>query len=242
MQATRSFIYILGMLPLIASAVIIMTLVLPSRKLINKTLDVWIWLSMRWLKLSCGLGYEVIGRENIPQDPAFIIFAKHQSAWETLGLQEIFDYPISWVLKRGLLWVPIFGWGLKMTQPIAIDRSSGYKAVQQIKEQGLERLKAGNKILIFPEGTRIATGKTGKFKVGGCILAEHSQHPVVPVAHNAGYFWPKRGFTKKSGTITVKIGQPIDTKDKTAKEICQESRDWMEAAMAEITEGIKNAG
>jgi 1-acyl-sn-glycerol-3-phosphate acyltransferase len=241
MQTLRSFIYIIGMLILIVIAVIMLTLVLPSQKLFNKTMDVWIYLSMRWLKLSCGLGYEVKGRENIPQNPAFLIFAKHQSAWETLSLQEIFDYPISWVLKRGLLWVPIFGWGLKMTRPIAINRKSGRKAVQQLKDQGLERLKSGSKVLIFPEGTRIPVGKIGRFKIGGCALAEHSQYPVVPVAHNAGYFWPKRGFTKKPGTITVKIGKPIDTKGKSADAICAEVQAWMEQAMAEITKDMPDA-
>jgi len=233
MQALRSLLYVIGMLPLIVLAVLGMFVVMLHPKWFDKVQDIWARAGMAWLKFSCGLGYEVSGA--VPKS-ACIIFSKHQSAWETIALHDIFDHPLSWVLKKGLLWVPVFGWGIAMTRPIAIDRRAGKKAVEQIKVGGKQRLDEGSKVVIFPEGTRIAPGKMGRFKMGGSLLAAYSEYPVVPVAHNAGEFWPKRGFTKKAGTIQVKIGQPIETKGKTAEAINAEVLAWMEQAMQEISD------
>jgi 1-acyl-sn-glycerol-3-phosphate acyltransferase len=150
----------------------------------------------------------VIGAEHIPQIPG-IVLSKHQSAWETLAFQEIFP-PQVWVLKKELLLVPFFGWGLAMTSPIAIDRSSKKAALKQIVSQGKDRLKKGFWIVVFPEGTRIAPGKKGRYGIGGAWLATHTGAPVVPVAHNAGRFWGRNALIKLPGTITVSIGAPID--------------------------------
>ena len=180
----------------------------------------------------CGLRYRIIGRENIPASPS-IILSKHQSAWETLAFQEIFP-PQVWVLKKELLRIPFFGWGLAMTSPIAIDRSAKKKALEQIVDQGKDRLKQGFWIVVFPEGTRIPPGQRGKYRIGGAWLATHTNVPVVPVAHNAGEFWGKNSFVKRPGTITVSIGQPIDPTGMEAGELNAQVEAWIEAEMQRI--------
>lgn len=186
----------------------------------------WARFNLWWLRLTCRLDYRVHGRENIPAGNA-IVFCKHQSAWETLALQEIFP-PQVWLLKRELLWVPFFGWGLAMLEPIAIDRGAGRKAVEQLVRQGGERLINGRWVVIFPEGTRVPPGQTGRYGIGGAVLAAKSGYPVVPVAHNAGEFWPRRGFIKRPGTITVVVGPVITSEGKTAEAIKEEAREWIE--------------
>ncbi|WP_232085952.1 lysophospholipid acyltransferase family protein [Candidatus Nitrosacidococcus tergens] len=185
-----------------------------------------------WLKKVCNLDFRVQGSEPIPLGPA-IVFCKHQSAWETIALQRIFP-PQIWVLRKSLLWIPFFGWGLALLDPIAIDRKAGRKALNQIIEQGKQRLKAGRWVVIFPEGTRMPPGEMGKFRIGGASLAQATGYPVIPVAHNAGYFWPKRGFIKYPGTIDVIIGPMIETKEKTADEINQDAYSWVAEAMKSI--------
>lgn len=191
------------------------------------------------LKFLCGVDYQIRGRENIP-DGAAIIFAKHQSTWETYALQLMFP-PQVWVLKRELMWLPFFGWGMAMLKPISIDRSSGRKAIKQIIKQGKARLDAGIWVTVFPEGTRIAPGQHKRWGMGGAILAEASGYPVVPVAHNAGEFWGRRAFVKQPGTIQMVIGQPIETRGKKATEINAEAESWMRSTMVEISTVEKKA-
>lgn len=193
----------------------------------------WARFNLWWLEKTCGLSYQVYGRENIPAGNA-VILCKHQSAWETLALQRIFP-PQIWLLKRELLWVPLFGWGLAMLEPIAIDRKSGKKAMRQLLEQGTERLHSGRWVVIFPEGTRTPPGKKGRYAPGGALLAESAGYPVVPVAHNAGEFWPRRGFIKHPGIIQVVIGPAIDSKGKSAMEINATAEEWIESKMREIS-------
>jgi len=193
----------------------------------------WARLNLRWLKISCRLGYEVEGRENIPAQ-ASIVFSKHQSAWETLALQEIFP-PQVWVLKRELLWLPFFGWALALLEPIAIDRKAGRKAVEQLVNQGCRRLEKGRWVIVFPEGTRVAPGTRGRYRIGGAVLAERCGGRVVPVAHNAGEYWRRRAFIKYPGTIRVVIGPPIETSGKTAQQILEQAEAWIEGTMAKIT-------
>jgi 1-acyl-sn-glycerol-3-phosphate acyltransferase len=191
------------------------------------------------LKVLCGVDYRVRGQENLPKGAA-ILLSKHQSTWETYALQLMFP-PQVWVLKRELMWVPFFGWGIAMLKPISIDRGAGRKAIKQIIKQGKQRLDAGIWVTIFPEGTRIAPGEQKRWGLGGAILAEHSQYPVVPVAHNAGEFWGKREFVKKPGTIEVVIGPPIESRNKKASEINAEAEAWMIKTMAEIS-AVENIG
>ncbi|MCG8051242.1 MAG: lysophospholipid acyltransferase family protein [Candidatus Thiodiazotropha taylori] len=190
----------------------------------------WSRLNLWALKFFCGLTYRVTGLEHLPKDNC-IIFAKHQSAWETIALISVIPGAKSWVLKRELLFVPFFGWIMVYFRPIAIDRKSGRKAVEQIVEQGIERLKSGNHVFVFPEGTRVAPGTRKRYGIGGAILAEKSAYPVLPVAHNAGVFWRRRDLRKYPGVIDVVIGPLIQTEGKSASQINQEAEEWIESTV-----------
>lgn len=194
----------------------------------------WTLIMLFLLRNLCGIHYKILGAENIPKTPS-IVLSKHQSAWETLAFQKIFP-PQVWVLKKELLLIPFFGWGLAMTSPIAIDRKSGKKALEQIVEQGKDRLQQGFWIVIFPEGTRIPPGERGKYRIGGAWLATHTNVPVVPVAHNAGEFWGRNSFVKHPGTITVSIGKPIDPTGMEAGELNEKVEAWIENEMLRISQ------
>ncbi len=187
--------------------------------------------TMIWLaRVVLGIDYRVIGAENLPRKPA-VILSKHQSAWETLAFQVIFP-PQVHVLKRELLWIPFFGWGLALTSPIAIDRSRGARALRRMAELGRERLAQGFWITIFPEGTRVSPGEHRAYQAGGAWLAVKCGAPVVPVAHNAGFFWGRNAFLKRPGTITVEIGSPIDPRRHTPQSLNAAVENWIESRMA----------
>lgn len=194
----------------------------------------WTRMILFLLEHVCGLRYRILGAENIPAMPS-IVLSKHQSAWETLAFQKIFP-PQVWVLKKELLRIPFFGWGLAMTSPIAIDRSAGRSALDQVVEQGRDRLEQGFWVVIFPEGTRIPIGQKGKYRIGGAWLATHTNVPVVPVAHNAGEFWARNAFIKKPGTITVSIGQPIDPSGMEPNALNTQVENWIESEMTRISQ------
>jgi 1-acyl-sn-glycerol-3-phosphate acyltransferase len=185
------------------------------------------------LERLCRLGYSVEGRENIPTG-AHIAMCNHSSAWETVVQFVLFPAQV-WVLKRELLWIPFVGWGLHQLRPIAINRGAGHQAVNQVIEQGKARLAQGLWVVIFPEGTRVAVGDTKKFGVSGALLSIATGKLVVPVAHNAGLFWPRRGLMKKPGTIRVVIGKPIEPSGKTPRELTEEVRHVIESAVARIS-------
>jgi 1-acyl-sn-glycerol-3-phosphate acyltransferase len=192
----------------------------------------WARFQVFLLKALCGLDYRVEGREHLPANAA-IIMSKHQSAWETIVFQEIFP-PQTWVLKHELMWIPLFGWALALLKPIAIDRGAGRKAIEQVIEQGRERLQSGIWVVVFPEGTRVAPGARRRYGIGGAVLAAETGYPVVPVAHNAGSFWPRRGFRKRPGTIRVVIGPVIRPHGKSAEEIRRLAEEWIEGTMADL--------
>jgi len=194
----------------------------------------WAVLNLWSLKHICQLSYTVEGKENIP-DEGVVVLCKHQSTWETMALQIILP-SVRWVLKRELLRVPFFGWGLAMMNPIAIDRAAGHKAVAQLVEQGGPMLDEGYWVVVFPEGTRIHPGQKRRYKQGGSILAVDTGHPVVPIAHNAGEFWPRHSFLKWPGNISLRIGPVIDTTGKTAEQVTNMAHDWIEGQMQEISD------
>ncbi len=198
-------------------------------------INVWTRFNVWWLKYTCKLSYQVEGIENLPPGNA-VVMVKHQSTWETLSMQIIFPIQ-TWISKRELLWVPFFGWALALLEPIALDRKAGRQALNQLVRQGTKRLQQGRWIIIFPEGTRVAPGQTGKYQPGGAMLAAKSGYPVVPVAHNAGEFWPRHSFLKYPGTIRVVIGPVIETRDRSAREILADTKQWIEATMADISAG-----
>ena len=196
----------------------------------NVLISGWARSMIWWLRITCNIRHEVTGLENLPKTPS-IILSKHQSAWETLAFQAIFPTQV-YVLKRELLWIPIVGWGLAMSSPIAIDRSAGREALKKLVSNGVARLKKGLWVVIFPEGTRKAHGEKGKYQIGGAWLATHTQTQVVPVAHNAGRYWAKNSFIKHPGTIRVHIGKPIQTTGLKAEALNQQVEQWIETEMA----------
>lgn len=191
--------------------------------------DHWARGQLWLLKVLCGLTYTVEGRENIPPG-AHVSMWKHSSAWETIAQAAIFP-PQAWVLKRELTWIPLVGWAIFLLRPIAINRKAGATAVNQVVELGKERLAAGYWILIFPEGTRVGVGETRKYGVSGALLASKAGCKIVPVAHNAGRFWPRRGWVKQPGEIRVAIGPPIDAAGRDPRELNDEVRAWIEGKL-----------
>jgi 1-acyl-sn-glycerol-3-phosphate acyltransferase len=188
-----------------------------------------------WLaKVLCGLDWVVEGRENIPRDGAHIAMWKHASAWEAMAQMVVFP-PAAWVYKREILWIPLVGWATWMMRGIAIDRGAGHRAVNQILDQGRARLAAGVWVMIFPEGTRVGPGETRKYGMSGALLASQTGAKLVPVAHNAGDFWPRRGLLKKPGLIRVVIGPPIETTGRDPRELNAEVQRWIEGKMREIS-------
>jgi 1-acyl-sn-glycerol-3-phosphate acyltransferase len=196
----------------------------------------WGRLNLVLQRLVCGLGYRVSGFEHLPEE-ACIVMAKHQSAWETIALRALLPAPQSWVLKQELLNLPVFGTGLNVVKAIPIDRSSGRRAVLKVVSEGIARLREGRWVIIFPEGTRTAPGARRKYGLGGAVLAERSGSPVVPIAHNAGVFWPRRGVRKLPGTIDVVIGPPIPSKGRKAVDIMHDVESWIEAQQARLPLG-----
>lgn len=186
-----------------------------------------------WLaEVICGIRYQVIGMENLPEMPA-VIMAKHQSAWETIALPVLLP-PMAMVIKRELLWLPFFGWGIAMLSPIAINRAEGRAALKQIVAQGRARLAQGFGVMIFPEGTRIAAGETGRYGIGGAWLACHVNAVVVPVAHNAGGLWPRNAFLKRPGLITLSIGPPMEAAGMKPDALNEQVRAWIENEMKRL--------
>lgn len=180
----------------------------------------------RWV---LGVKMVIKGRENIPPQPVLVL-AKHQSAWETVALQEIF-VPTVFVLKQELLRIPFFGWGLAALRMIAIDRSAGKEALRQMLEQGKDRLAKGIWVVVFPEGTRVPPGQQVRYKPGAAYLATKTGTPVLPVAHNAGEVWPKKALLIRPGTITVSIGPAIETQGLKDAQVNGAVEAWIEGEM-----------
>jgi 1-acyl-sn-glycerol-3-phosphate acyltransferase len=177
-------------------------------------------------KIILGIGWRIEGAEHLPARPA-VILAKHQSAWETMAFQLIFP-PQVHVLKRELLWIPFFGWGLALMSPIAIDRSRGVAALRAIAKKGRERLAQGFWVIVFPEGTRVRPGERRPYQLGGAWLAAAAGAPVVPVAHNAGLVWPRNAFLKRPGTVTIRIGPTIESANRDPKTLNELAEKWIE--------------
>lgn len=233
MNLLRSLLFGLGLVVTIPPYALFSFLTFPfSVRTRYRIISSWTTIAMWMVRHVLGIRHRVIGRENLPAQPS-VILSKHQSAWETLAFQRIFP-PISFVLKRELLRIPFFGWGLAQMPFIAIDRGAGKDALAQVVEQGGARLEEGFWVVVFPEGTRVAPGKSARYKIGGAWLATHVGCEVVPVAHNAGEFWPKNAWVKRPGEITVSIGPPIPAKGRTPDEVNADAQAWIEAEMRRL--------
>jgi len=186
-----------------------------------------------WLRKTCKIDYRLSGLEHIPPGPTIVV-AKHQSAWETIFLQQFLP-PLAWVVKRELLWIPFFGWALALLHPIAIDRKATTFALKQVIRQGQERLAQGQWVLIFPEGTRTAPGSRQPYAASGALLAVNTGYPILPIAHNAGELWPRRGFFKYPGTIDLVFGPLITPSGRPAKVLNALVEQWIESTMQRIS-------
>jgi 1-acyl-sn-glycerol-3-phosphate acyltransferase len=192
----------------------------------------WCHVNLLAVRAICGIRWRVIGKEHVPTTP-HIVMSKHSSTWETMALNLYFP-PLAFVAKKELLKIPFFGWGFALSSPITIDRKAGRDSMEQIVEQGRARFEQGFWIVIYPEGTRIPVGKRVRYKTGGARLALALGVPVLPVAHNAGYLWPKGLFGKRPGTITLSIGKPIATTGKDMPQLTQEIETWIEDEVARL--------
>ncbi len=189
-------------------------------------------LILLWLGLCCGVRVRVIGADNLPPTP-FVVLSNHQSPWETFYLQRHLR-PVSTILKKELLKIPFFGWGLASVKPIAIDRSNPRQAIRDVMEQGQRRLAAGNSVIVYPEGTRMNYGEYGQYARSGAALAIAAGVPIVPVAHNAAKCWPARRYLKYPGTITVVFGEALDTGKGDSKALTQAAEAWIKARQREL--------
>jgi 1-acyl-sn-glycerol-3-phosphate acyltransferase len=226
----RSLLFFIGQTVTAPIFTLIALLAMPLNPILrNDLISGWARSMLWWLKITCNIRHEITGLENITDSPT-IVLSKHQSAWETLAFQAIFPTQV-YVLKRELLWIPIFGWGLAMSSPIAIDRSAGREALKKLVANGRARLSRGFWVVIFPEGTRIMPGERSKYHIGGAWLATHTKTQVLPVAHNAGEYWAKNTFIKKPGVIKMHIGKPIQTTGLKVEALNHQVEGWIEAEM-----------
>ena len=221
----RSLLYFVGsIISLILISFISLFLVFTSYHTRQKFISQWAIFCIWWLKITVNIKTKVIGQENILHSPCIII-SNHQSTWETLAFQTIFP-PHTWVLKRELLWLPVFGWSLALLNPIIINRGDKLNAIKKVIRQGSDRLKKGISIVIYPEGTRQPYKQLGAYQNGGSAIAKKTGHSIVPVYHNAGKLWAKGSFIKKPGEITVVIGKAISNSDLKTSEVTERIRHW----------------
>jgi 1-acyl-sn-glycerol-3-phosphate acyltransferase len=227
MTAVRSSLFVLALVLITPPYALLALATLPLPRMARyRIISGWSRLVIILAKLILRIQWRVEGREHLPQRPA-VILAKHQSAWETMAFQLIFP-PQVHVLKRELLWIPFFGWGLALMSPIAIDRKRGLAALRALSKKGAQRLGQGFWVVVFPEGTRVAPGERRAYQPGGAWLAAASGAPVVPVAHNAGLLWPRYAFLKHPGTVTVRIGPAIDPAGRDPATINRLAESWIE--------------
>jgi 1-acyl-sn-glycerol-3-phosphate acyltransferase len=227
MTLVRSSLFVLALLVVTPPYALLALATFPLPRMLRyRVISGWSRLVILLAKLVLGIRWRVEGREHLPRRPA-VILAKHQSAWETMAFQIIFP-PQVHVLKRELLWIPFFGWGLALMSPIAIDRRRGLPALRALARKGMQRLAQGFWVVVFPEGTRVAPGERRAYQPGGAWLAAAAGAPVVPVAHNAGLLWPRYAFLKRPGMVTVRIGPAIDPAGRDPATINRLAESWIE--------------
>jgi 1-acyl-sn-glycerol-3-phosphate acyltransferase len=237
-SALRSLLYLLFQLAVTPVYAVVMVLLFwIPRVPMYRIAAHWCWMNLQGARWICGIRHRVLGAENIPpsgaHNPPHIVMAKHSSTWETLALTLFFP-PLAYVAKKELLAIPFFGWGFALASPITIDRRAGTDAMHQIVAQGRERFAQGFWIAVYPEGTRIRAGTRAKYKTGGARLAREMRVPIVPVAHNAGWIWPKGVFGKRPGVVTISFGRPIEPDGKDPQQLTTEVETWIEGEVARL--------
>ncbi|HEY5739507.1 MAG TPA: lysophospholipid acyltransferase family protein [Gammaproteobacteria bacterium] len=231
-RATLFWIFFLPMLLLLAT--LLSLLFFAPLGVRVGVVHIWIAYSLFCLRLFCGLTHEVEGLENIPDD-GFIVMSRHSSTWETISIQRYFR-PMIWVVKRELTWIPFFGWALKAMDAIALNRGTGRKAINQLVNESRPFMDRGRILMLFPEGTRVPPGGYRPFKLGGAIVSQRTGYAILPIAHNAGEYWPRHSWIKWPGKIRMVIGKPIDPAGKTPEQIVREVEDWVLAECERISD------
>lgn len=236
MNVVRSAVFYVGYFTVMLVCGVLFLPVAPLLPLRGRyrLLNLYNYIILAWFRLACGVRYDITGRDNIPAGPC-VIQANHQCEWETLFLQ-VMKPPVCTVLKKELLRLPIFGWGLRMLHPIGLDRARPAQALKQVLTQGVARLQSGMSVLIFPEGTRVDPGKRRRYNKSGSVVACRAGVPVLPVAHNGGERWPGRHWVKRPGVLKVRIGPAIDTEGRTPDEVMALVEAWIEGELARISE------
>ena len=226
MIVIRSTIFYLGYLSSGIIASLLACMIGPFLGLENrlKLFSQWPKFANWFLHLSCRIKVEIIGQENLPTEPCVIV-SNHQGQWETYSMQYLF-HPMCTLLKKELLYIPLWGWAMKMLNPIAINRNKPKEAILQTLEEGSDRLKKGMYVLLFPEGTRVKAGRVGKYARSSFELAKRNGVMVLPLCHNSGDCWPAHKFIKKPGKITLTIGEPFYVED--SKQSANDVRKWVE--------------
>ena len=232
---TRSLLY---QVVLIGSVIVYSTLLLvvgpmASDESLDRLARSWAKVNLAALKWICGLRCRISGLERLPVENA-IVLSKHQSAWDILALRAVLPIRQSWVLKQELMHIPVFGAGLRRLHCIPIDRTAGRRAIVELVREGLRNLQGGRWVIVFPEGTRTAPGLRHPYAIGGAVLAERSGRPVVPIAHNAGFFWGRRSILKTPGTIDLVIGPTVPSAGRSAAEINAAAEEWIESTVAAL--------
>jgi 1-acyl-sn-glycerol-3-phosphate acyltransferase len=235
-QVVRSVVFYAGYF---AALLVIGVLFLPIAPFLPlagryRLLNLYNYFLMFWFRIACGVRYDIQGAHHLPDGPC-VIQANHQSEWETVFLQ-VMKPPVCTVLKRELLRLPIFGWGLRLLHPISLDRSKPARAIKQVLSQGVSRLNTGLSVLIFPEGTRVEPGERRRYNKSGSVVACRAGVPVIPVAHNAGERWPGRHWVKRPGVLRVRIGEPIETAGRTSDEVLADVEAWIETQLIDISD------
>ena len=231
----RSTFFWLFFLPVtLLTAILLVFIFYAPLKIRIGLIKIWINYSLGLLRYFCGLKYRIEGLENIP-NRGFILMSKHSSTWETIALQKFFD-PMVWVVKRELTRIPIFGWGLMAMNAIAINRGTGRKAINQLIQESKKHMDQGRILMLFPEGTRVPPMERKPFKLGGAIVSEKTGYAVLPIAHNAGEFWPRHSWIKWPGTIRLVIGEPIEPEGRKSDQIIEEVKQWITSTCDEISD------
>ncbi len=221
----RSLLYFIGsIVSVILIAFCSLFFVFSPYSIRYKVISKWAFFCIWWLRITLNITINIIGKNNITDSPC-VITSNHQSTWETLAFQKIFPAH-TWVLKKELLWLPIFGWSLALLKPIIIDRGDKFQSIKKVIKQGKDRLNNGIYVVIFPEGTRQPWERLGDYQNGAAAIAKSSGHKILPVYHNAGKLWPKGRFIKKPGIVTVIIGEPISASSGSAAEITDKIKNW----------------
>ncbi len=242
MAVIRSLLFLLILLvvtPPYTLLIILICLPLPHharRQMVVPWVSFVIWL----VKHLLGIPYKLVGAENIPQRSS-IVLCKHQSAWETLILQEIFKDTV-YVWRKEIKYIPFFGWALAMIPMIEVDRKGGKAALKDLVDQARHRIDNGYTVIIFPEGTRVPPGKHKKYKIGGAHMAVQTGAPVIPVALNSGEFWGRNALFKRMGTVTVSIGPAIDPTGLDEAEVLRRAEVWIEGEMKRISPHLYGGG